>query len=137
MILEIRKDFLEEYLSKAILNNETSKSMPRKEHLCLEDGEFIFVDKDRGKSIPLSDMKLDKNGLTTYELLMKQLGQEFGEGGYLTVMNGDKLVNVKKLTRDNARSLRYDRIRDVWEDGMLTIPMIKLVYFFLGPQTLA
>jgi hypothetical protein len=82
-------------------------------------------------------MKLDKNGLTTYELLMKQLGQEFGEGGYLTVMNGDKLVNVKKLTRDNARSLRYDRIRDVWEDGMLTIPMIKLVYFFLGPQTLA
>jgi len=107
---------------------------PKKEVYDVTDTDFIFADNNPNQYYAISKSSLDFSVVKDYESLMHALIDQYGSGGHLAVINGDKLVNIAKLTRNNGFDLKYDQISHIWYDNLVRIPSMKLVYLFLGKK---
>jgi len=107
---------------------------PKREVYGTLDDDFIFVDNNPAQYYVISKSSLDFSVVKDYESLMYALIDQYGSGGHLAVVNGDKLVNIAKLTKNHGFDLKYDPISHVWYDNLVRIPNIKLVYLFLGQK---
>lgn len=107
---------------------------PKKGVDAVIDDDFIFVDNNPNQYYAISKSSLDFSVVKDYESLMYALIDQYGSGGHLAVINGDKLVNIDKLTRNHGFDLRYDQISHIWYDNLIRIPNMKLVYVFLGQK---